>query len=110
MISHYWNIPLIPLQLSTIDHQTNNISMFNEQLKQFNDHKLLIVDDIVDSGETFKILTEQIQHDNFKTAALVYNIGQTIFEPDYFSNEINKIDDPKWIVFPYEKWWSPNHF
>ena len=25
---------------------------------------------------------------------------------DYSAEEINKVDDPSWIVFPWEEWWS----
>ena len=39
---------------------------------------------------------------NFKTAVLQHNLGATLFEPDYCGEEINKVEKPEWIVYPFE--------
>lgn len=39
---------------------------------------------------------------NFKTAVLQHNLGATVFEPDYAGEEINKVEKPEWIVYPFE--------
>ena len=28
------------------------------------------------------------------------------FEVDYIGDIVNKIDDPQWVVFPWEEWWN----
>ena len=88
--------------------------------------KVLIVDDINDSGATINwiksdwenTIKEQIP-DNLdyvwdtvwnkstKFAVLYNNIAsESNLDPDYSAEEINKIEDPSWIVFPWEEWWS----
>jgi hypothetical protein len=37
-------------------------------------------------------------------AVIVNNISSE-FEVDYYNIEINKMEDPAWIVFPHEEWW-----
>ena len=40
---------------------------------------------------------------NLKVACLHYNIGQDLFDPDFYQFEINKDEDPRWIIYPWEK-------
>ena len=95
----------------------------------FNGKNILIFDDINDSGATFN----RIKHDwrqnwmaadlkwqqnmvwsnsdtvivsNVKTACLVENEPSS-FKCNYSGTTINKIDDPNWIIFPWEEWWNP---
>jgi hypothetical protein len=42
---------------------------------------------------------------NVKVACLIENTGSE-FEVDYIGDIVNKIDDPQWIVFPWEEWWN----
>lgn len=62
--------------------------------------KVLIVDDIVDSGETmeyiFKILNEKFPYVEFKLATLFYK-SNALVKPDYSINEANE-----WIDFFWE--------
>ncbi len=85
-LSHFLNLPLI-----------NNITQFTSEFTP--DKKLLIVDDIVDSGSTFDRLIEiaNIKNINYTTAVLYYKNHST-YEPDYFVEET--LD---WIVFPWEE-------
>ena len=72
--------------------------------------KILIVDDINDSGATFKWIAQdwEVNNDseksNVKFAALIDNIPSE-FVVEYSGTEINKEENPEWIVFPYEEWW-----
>lgn len=82
---------------------------------------ILIVDDINDTGETFNWIKDDWQkscmpndeawndvwHNNVKFAVLIDNIPSKA-DVDYSSIEINKDEDPAWIVFPYEEWWRAN--
>ena len=63
---------------------------------------ILIVDDISDSGETFKevlkILKEKYKDLNFKTLAIFYKPSSK-FKPDFYFQETNE-----WIRFFWEKY------
>jgi len=82
---------------------------------------ILIVDDINDSGATF----DWIKHDwatgflpneteawnsvwnnNVKFAVMVDNEASNFEKIDYLGESINKIEDPAWVVFPWERWWK----
>ena len=68
-------------------------------------HKILIVDDINDSGDTLQYIEQNFGRpkDKVRFAVLVNNKpSKTIV--DYFGYEINKEDVPSWIVFPWEEW------
>lgn len=65
---------------------------------------ILLVDDIIDSGETIKQLTESWGHyptDNLSIACLYLNTAQDIM-PDYFHKTIDREKDKTWIEF----WWE----
>ena len=63
---------------------------------------VLIVDDICDTGVTFKQILET--YPDVHTASLVYNnINIKNFTPTYFGWEINRNDTPEWIDFWWEK-------
>jgi len=67
--------------------------------------KILIIDDINDTGETFKFIDDNFGRENgrIKFAALVNNKpSKTLI--DYKGYEINKDEVPTWIVFPWEEW------
>ena len=63
---------------------------------------ILIVDDISDSGETFKevlkILKEKYKDLNFKTLAIFYKPSSK-FKPDFYFQETNE-----WIRFFWERY------
>ncbi len=71
---------------------------------------ILVIDDINDTG---KELSEICNYFSFnydailKYATLVNNVAST-FEVDYFSIDINKFEEPVWILFPWENWWMTN--
>lgn len=78
----------------------DSISIFGEC--NFKDKKrILVVDDIADSGDTFKAVMEHLlsasPNVEFKTATLFYK-KTSIYEPDIW---INETDD--WIDFFWER-------
>lgn len=114
-LSHWYECKLYSVAWSTRDGMVGN--EVNEEIISaiIEDKKVLVVDDICDSGLTLQQLYERINNtvyikslmadgvmDNVKTAVLHYNIGQDVFDPDYFHIEINKLEDPSWIVYPWE--------
>ena len=67
--------------------------------KHLKDKKLLIVDDVSDTGGSFDFTVNLIKKKgitNFKTATL-HHKPWSIFKPDYFIEEIDK-----WIIYPWE--------
>ena len=78
--------------------------------------RILILDDINDTGETFKWIVKDWEESNppadwldiwgntVRFATIIDN-APSKFDVDYTSIEINKAEDPAWIVFPFEEWW-----
>lgn len=111
-LSHWWDIPLIALPWSTRDgktSETKNIQPISDLI--LSRKKVLVVDDICDSALTLDQVTQStyqkvgaVNYDSdfYRTAVLHHNIGQDIFEPSYYHIEINKTEDPSWIVYPWE--------
>lgn len=62
---------------------------------------ILVVDDIADTGDTLKFVTDILQKDltiaTIKTAVLFYKLKSKVM-PDYYVEET-----ADWIVFPWEK-------
>lgn len=87
---------------------------------------VLIVDDINDSGATINWIKKDwensinnlikddvdyvwktVWNHTTKFAVLFNNTAsEADIDVNYGAEEINKIDDPSWIVFPWEEWWS----
>jgi uncharacterized protein len=79
--------------------------------------KILIVDDINDSGATLNWIKQDwetstvaewtsIWNSNVRVAVLYDNeYSQSQLSPNYAAETINKFENPQWIVFPWEEWW-----
>tara|TARA_B100001996_G_C18624643_1_gene579225 strand:- start:233 stop:697 length:465 start_codon:yes stop_codon:yes gene_type:complete len=67
--------------------------------------KILIIDDINDSGATFQYILDNFgkREDRIKFAALIHNKPSKT-KVDYHGYQINKEEAPAWIVFPWEEW------
>jgi hypoxanthine phosphoribosyltransferase len=73
--------------------------------------KVLIVDDIVDGGDTIRELLADWQTsvagmgnlpvDNVRIAAMIYNTAQDV-KPHFYHQTINRNEDQRWVVFPWE--------
>ena len=68
-------------------------------LNELSSSRVLIVDDICDTGNTFSKITKGTK--NFKTCSLFFNVKQN-FRVDYFSRKIDRDEEKYWIVFPWE--------
>lgn len=81
--------------------------------------KILIVDDINDTGATLKWIKrdwrsgclpdheywDKVWHRNVRFAVLTNNLASP-FAVDYSAEEVNKADEDCWIVYPWEEWWK----
>ena len=120
MISHYFNIPMKPLQVSLRDGG-DCVSDLGMAEDAFDGKNILIVDDINDQGTTLNWIMkdwpggclpyderwEHIWGSNVRFAVVVDNLSsQCAIGMHYWGMEINKAEDDVWIDFPYEEWWK----
>ncbi|NBP03331.1 MAG: hypothetical protein EBU90_25245 [Proteobacteria bacterium] len=106
-LSQYYDIPCY------MQNKEQEVDYFDKDLKKYFDkdfHHVLVVDEINDSGRTlvdFNNALFEIERDDFevKYATIITNSG-SLFTVDYFGLEINKLEDPSWVVFPWEEWWK----
>ena len=113
ILSHQFECPLYPLNLSLRDNITSEIKewMVKDAIVG---NKILIVDDINDSGATFQHLKQSWEnveqsawedkwHKNIRFAVIDHNLGSKS-KIDYCTNIINKTINDVWIVYPWEKY------
>jgi hypoxanthine phosphoribosyltransferase len=124
MISHYLGVPMHALGVSLRDGDgpgcESNLWMAEDAHAG---KKILVVDDINDTGATLDWIMqdwsagclpddavwENVWGDTVRLAVLVDNLASRCSRGmDYFGQEINKAEDPQWIVFPWESWWKGN--
>lgn len=112
LISQYLDVTMHTLKVSLRDAESDcesNLWMQEDADRGIN---ILIVDDINDSGATLNWIKQDWGNtvrwgDNVRVAVL-YDNESSVSEhtPDYSAQDINKAQDPQWIVFPWEQWWS----
>ena len=83
---------------------------WEDYLPRKTDERVLIVDDVCDSGETFHKIRKYIEDRkvngvDVRFAVLWWN-NECNFEPHYYVNEIAKDSTNTWIHFPWESWWN----
>ena len=127
MISHYFDIPMYALHVtSNPENNESNLWMSEnaygyEEGNVVNVRKnILIVDDINDTGATLNWIMEDWQssclpkdpkwnniwNSNVRFAVIVDNLASNCsVAMDYIGLEVNKAEEDVWIEFPYEAWW-----
>ena len=110
MLSHWFNKPFKPVKSSLRDYP-----QWEDYLPKPTDEKVLIVDDICDSGKTFEKMKKWIKGPrensplelpvDVRFASLWWN-NECNFEPDYYVSEMAKDSTNTWIHFPWEQWWN----
>lgn len=102
-LSYHLGIPMRCVSWSTyhIDQMKETALDISEDIDM--GKKILVVDDILDSGRTLKELIEDwgVKRDQFDLAVLIWNVGQDI-NPDFYGRQINREDNSDWITF----WWE----
>ena len=103
-LSHKIEIPHKVIDIQLRDNSVSpNFSVLNDCLTKY--QKLLIVDDINDSGNTLKLIKDHPVENKseIRFAALINNIKSKI-KIDYQGQQIDKSKNPVWYIFPWEKW------
>lgn len=108
MLSHYFDVPFVPLQWQTRDGDKTDHANLLAFVNDYREKNILLIDDINDTGKTLNSITETIYQDfvfDLKVAVL-FNKTTSAFETvDYSAVELTPDYNP-WIVFPYEEWWK----
>ena len=109
-LSHKLKIPVVMVAWNTRDNTefgTDSVTWIPEDLLA--GKRIIIVDDIVDGGQTIKELLEDWQksvlapvpHENVRIAAMWYNTAQDV-AVDFYHKTIDRDSDSRWIVFDWE--------
>jgi|TARA_B100001996_G_scaffold221150_1_gene170015 hypothetical protein len=105
MMSHWMQKPFKPIKTSLRDFPE-----WEDYLPKKTDERVLIVDDICDSGETFERISAYIDGRkkngvDVRFATLWWN-NECSFEPHYYAQELAKDSTNTWIHFCWENWWN----
>lgn len=130
MMSHYLELPMNSLKVSLRDSSNDlesNCWMAEDAFGYINKDetdrqkkKILIIDDINDTGATFNWIINDWQlsclpndpnwndvwNNNVRFAVLVNNESSEFKNIDYAGIHINKLEKDVWCVFPWENWWE----
>ena len=105
MMSHWFQKPFKPIRTSLRDFPD-----WEDYMPKKTDQRVLIVDDICDSGETFLKIQEHLKGATslpveVRFASLWWN-NECEFKPHYHVQECAKDSKDIWIHFPWEHWWN----
>ena len=102
-LSHRIQRKHIPVDVRLRDNvDTNNLDALYRALDK--GEKVLIIDDINDTGATFEhIKFNCVSNNNVRYAAVINNKPSS-FQVDYYGYEIDKSVEDRWVVFPWEEW------
>jgi hypoxanthine phosphoribosyltransferase len=112
LISHQLKTPMCSLDVSLRDNNLFKPTTSWIPNEITNGHRILIVDDLNDTGQTFSWIKTDWQEtikgisatwpeNSIKFAALMHNVPSP-FQTDFWGIEINKEEDPRWVVYPWE--------
>lgn len=111
LISQYLDVPMETLKVSLRENGEDCESNFWMSDDAVEGRNILVVDDINDSGATLNWILNDWDHqikwgENVRIAVLYDNeTSSSRISPHYSAEDINKVADPQWIVFPWEEWW-----
>lgn len=119
MLSHYLDVPMHALKVSLRDDNEGPESNLWMAEDAFENKRILIVDDINDSGATLNWIRQDwrescfpdnehwdsVWGNNVRVAVMINNDASDFADVDYVGLNINKLEEPIWCVFPWEEWW-----
>lgn len=105
-LSHRLAIPLLSVDVSSGEPGFAGDLLDKLRAKIAGDQRILIVDDINDSGSTIAALRGALEADGAKPdhvrVAVLVNNRRSRARAEYFSREIDRDEDKRWFVFPWE--------
>ena len=109
VLSHKLDVRLVPINWSTRDNPMDREynCWIPEDINE--GKKILVVDDIIDSGEALRTMFEdwnssvcnKLNTENIYIASLIYNKDQSIV-PNFYGTKISRKKTPEWFEF----WWE----
>ena len=112
-LSHRLKIPVQMVHWNTRDSSkwgNESNCWIPEQIME-QDLKVLLVDDIVDGGDTIRELLADWQTsvagvgnlavDNIRISCMIYNTAQSV-RPHFYHQTIDRDQDQRWVIFPWE--------
>ena len=121
LISQYLSVPMECLKVSLRDDAAQPESNLWMAEDAYEGKKILIVDDINDSGATLTWIKQDWQSscfptephwnlvwgNNVRVAVLCDNeASASELNVSYSAVDLNKAEEDVWIVFPWEDWWK----
>ena len=116
MISHFFKCKMIALDVSLRDSENGPETNCWIAEDAAAGKKILIVDDINDTGSTINWIVDDwttsalkdiAWGDTTRFAMICDNLGSKAAQsPTYCGFEVNKDIKDEWIVFPWEDWWK----
>jgi hypoxanthine phosphoribosyltransferase len=105
MVSHWMQKPFKAIKAALRDYPE-----WEDYLPRKTDKRVLIVDDVCDSGVTFEKIKKYIEDRkknevDVRFATLWWN-NECNFEPHYHVQNCAKDSEDIWIHFPWEQWWN----
>jgi uncharacterized protein len=118
LLSQYTGIKMHTLNVSLRDGDGGESNLWMAE-DAFKDKKILIVDDINDSGATINWIKQDwpsgcfandakwnhIWGDSVRFAVLTHNQASEFKDPDYSVWTVNKAEEDCWLVYPWEDFW-----
>ncbi len=109
-VSHYYEETLTTINVSFRDSKVKDSTKALADLL-VSGKKVLIVDDICDSGETLewihseltKQAGENITTEFLKTMVLIHNDACKVHVPNYTGTHVNKAENNVWVQFDWEQ-------
>lgn len=120
LISQYLEVPMHTLRVSLRDGDNPESNLWMSE-DAYHEKKILIVDDINDSGATLNWIKQDwedsglpgrsqwnaIWNSSVRVAVLCDNEASTSkLKINYSAVDLNKAEEDCWIVFPWEDWWK----
>lgn len=105
MLAEYFNVDNYNLGLKSYSNFNQTTITEYQPLQSYEGYRdklVLLVDDLADSGETFKYALNKFKQnnvENVKTAA-VFKKTHSKFTPDYF---VDEIESNVWVIHPWEE-------
>ncbi|MCX8174804.1 MAG: phosphoribosyltransferase family protein [Candidatus Micrarchaeota archaeon] len=101
MLSEYLKRPLAVITVQSYQNKKRGRLRFDTRISSVEPvkGKILLADDLVDSGTTMRVTKRYLQKKGKVKTAVMFRKECSSFEPDYF---VKWMPRDKWIYFPYD--------